>query len=257
MICSLSLQGALAIECREGDEYTQGLLHKLIDERTTFQVIAERSFMQCLEGGCSIPLGVRSEFVQRTPENDLKDVPNSDPKEVAKSDSKEIAKSEPKDVANSELKEVAKSDTAEETKPVVDVKTSDTKIDSAKTDDNVKETEAKSCETTNKKNPKRDRAHLDAISNLQLSGVVISLDGQKCIQFDCKLKDVDLDSMEDSKIDCTKIVLPTSECPKQDEVREQFISCAKLGIHLAKHLQTLGAKSILDEINKNRKPVTD
>ena len=209
-------KGALAVECREGDEYTQGLLHKLIDESATFQVIAERSFMQYLEGGCSIPLGVRSEFV------------------ATESDSTALKK-ETDDKKATDLKD--------------GVKQNDVKETGAKKD--------KSNEAANGTKPKRKRPHLDAISNLKLSGVVISLDGQKCVQFDCKLKDVDLGSMEDSKIDCTKIVLPTSECPRQSEVREQYISCAKLGIHLAKRLQTLGAKSILDEINKSRKPVTD
>lgn len=222
-------KGALAIECREGDKYTQGLLHKLIDEQTTFQVIAERSFMQYLEGGCSIPLGVRSEF---TTESDLP--PKSDTNKKAIDEDKKT--DEKVTGQKGDLKDNAKINAS-------------------------KETSTKSSETngtqTDQPDSKRTRAHLDAISNLKLSGVVISLDGQKCVQFDCKLKDVDLNSIEDRKIDCTKIVLPTRECPKQSEVREQYIACAKLGIHLAKQLQALGAKSILDEINKSRKPVSD
>lgn len=208
--------------------------------------------MQYLEGGCSIPLGVRSEFLttesepRQASKNDANEDKNEDKKEIKarKGDTKEDAKkSDPKNDSKDDAKE---SDTKEDVK-----------------NDEVKEPDTKSDKISDSKkasppsDQKRTKAHLDAIVDLKLSGVVISLDGQRCVQFDCKLQDVDLDSMEDSGIDCTKIVLPTSECPKQSEVKEQYISCAKLGIHLAKQLQTLGARSILDEINKSRKPVSD
>ena len=52
-------QGALAIECREDDLETIRFLSPLIHCKTTFEVIAERVFMAKLEGGCSVPLGVR------------------------------------------------------------------------------------------------------------------------------------------------------------------------------------------------------
>lgn len=52
-------QGALAVECRTEDTFVTNLLSPLIDYRTTFECLAERTFMQHLEGGCSIPIGVK------------------------------------------------------------------------------------------------------------------------------------------------------------------------------------------------------
>lgn len=241
--------------------------------------------MQYLEGGCSIPLGVRSEFL--TVESEPRPASKTDTvedKADAKPDDLEAKKGDAKNAKENDKKNDAKED-AKENDTKADVKTNEVNGPNAKLTDEVtgpdakqtnevtgpdakqtnevSEPEAKGNQTSKEKEaappsePKRSKAHLDAIANLHLSGVVISLDGQKCVQFDCKLQDVDLDSMEDSRIDCTKIVLPTSGCPIQSEVKEQYISCAKLGIHLAKQLQALGAKSILDEINKSRKPVSD
>lgn len=53
-------QGALAIECRADDDLTLNLLSPIVDLRTTYEAIAERSLMRKLEGGCSVPLGVRT-----------------------------------------------------------------------------------------------------------------------------------------------------------------------------------------------------
>ncbi|XP_011270276.1 porphobilinogen deaminase [Capsaspora owczarzaki ATCC 30864] len=55
-------QGALAIECRENDTATLELLKPLQDNDTTLRCTAERAFMRSLEGGCSVPLGVHTEF---------------------------------------------------------------------------------------------------------------------------------------------------------------------------------------------------
>ncbi|KAI1283741.1 Porphobilinogen deaminase [Halotydeus destructor] len=52
-------QGALAIECRFGDEAIMGILSPLLDYDTIYEVLAERSLMYTLEGGCSVPIGVR------------------------------------------------------------------------------------------------------------------------------------------------------------------------------------------------------
>lgn len=56
-------QGAIAVECRSGDRFILDLLHPIVDMKTTYEVIAERSLMKKLEGGCSVPLGVRSSWL--------------------------------------------------------------------------------------------------------------------------------------------------------------------------------------------------
>ncbi|KAK5645640.1 hypothetical protein RI129_004104 [Pyrocoelia pectoralis] len=56
-------QGALAVECRESDENTILLLRPLYDPKTAMQVIAERSFLRTLGGGCSAPVAVTTQLV--------------------------------------------------------------------------------------------------------------------------------------------------------------------------------------------------
>lgn len=53
-------QGAIAVECRSSDQLIIDILNPIVDVDTTYQVIAERNLMKKLEGGCSVPLGVRS-----------------------------------------------------------------------------------------------------------------------------------------------------------------------------------------------------
>jgi len=55
-------QGALGVEIREGDEKISGLLRGLGDWRTERACLAERSVMRTLEGGCSVPIGVETEW---------------------------------------------------------------------------------------------------------------------------------------------------------------------------------------------------
>lgn len=50
-------QGALGIECRTDDEATRSLLSHLDDSATRQSVIAERSMLALLHGGCSAPVG--------------------------------------------------------------------------------------------------------------------------------------------------------------------------------------------------------
>lgn len=50
-------QGALAIECREEDEQVRELLNHFNDAYTTRTVIAERTFLHLLNGGCQVPIG--------------------------------------------------------------------------------------------------------------------------------------------------------------------------------------------------------
>ena len=52
-------QGALAVECKTNDNFIINLLSPLCDGKTTFECLAERTFLQRLEGGCSIPIGVQ------------------------------------------------------------------------------------------------------------------------------------------------------------------------------------------------------
>ncbi|KAF2724635.1 porphobilinogen deaminase [Polychaeton citri CBS 116435] len=58
-------QGALALEIRQGDARVVELLSRVGHDRTTRQGLAERSVMRTLEGGCSVPIGVETEWVSR------------------------------------------------------------------------------------------------------------------------------------------------------------------------------------------------
>ena len=49
-------QGAVGIECREGDEHTIALLSPLNDKDTWDRVVAERAMNRRLEGGCQVPI---------------------------------------------------------------------------------------------------------------------------------------------------------------------------------------------------------
>ncbi|MBC1796578.1 hydroxymethylbilane synthase [Listeria booriae] len=49
-------QGALAIECRYGDNFVQEMLQTLQDDETSNAVIAERTLLKALDGGCEIPI---------------------------------------------------------------------------------------------------------------------------------------------------------------------------------------------------------
>ncbi|KAG6029146.1 hypothetical protein E4U41_000462 [Claviceps citrina] len=56
-------QGALAVECRAGDERVLEALRRIEDRDTTLACLAERSLMRELEGGCSVPIGVGTKWV--------------------------------------------------------------------------------------------------------------------------------------------------------------------------------------------------
>ena len=55
-------QGALGIECREGDDAILSLLKVLEHEPTAQRCYAERAFLRDLEGGCQVPIGVNTEI---------------------------------------------------------------------------------------------------------------------------------------------------------------------------------------------------
>lgn len=49
-------QGALGIECREGDERMRELLSRTDDDATRITVEAERAFMRAVDGSCHLPV---------------------------------------------------------------------------------------------------------------------------------------------------------------------------------------------------------
>lgn len=59
--CPAACQGILALECREGDERTRGLVAPLSDPRTAPLAAAERAFLARLDGGCQVPMGCFAE----------------------------------------------------------------------------------------------------------------------------------------------------------------------------------------------------
>ncbi len=50
-------QGALAVECRDGDPELAALLAAVTDQASVAAVTAERSLLEALEAGCSAPIG--------------------------------------------------------------------------------------------------------------------------------------------------------------------------------------------------------
>ncbi|KAF9322184.1 porphobilinogen deaminase [Podila horticola] len=59
-------QGSIGIECRSDDAETLALIKPLDHLPTRLRCEAERSLMRILEGGCSVPIGVWTEFVEST-----------------------------------------------------------------------------------------------------------------------------------------------------------------------------------------------
>lgn len=55
-------QGALGIECREGDADTLAIIKALEHTATAQRCHAERAFLRELEGGCQVPIGVNTEI---------------------------------------------------------------------------------------------------------------------------------------------------------------------------------------------------
>jgi len=55
-------QGALGIECREGDQAVLETIGVLQHLPTARRCLAERAFLRSLEGGCQVPIGVNSGF---------------------------------------------------------------------------------------------------------------------------------------------------------------------------------------------------
>jgi hydroxymethylbilane synthase len=53
-------QGALGIECREGDTDILNVIKTLEHSATAYRCLAERAFLRELEGGCQVPIGVNT-----------------------------------------------------------------------------------------------------------------------------------------------------------------------------------------------------
>ncbi|GAM90618.1 hypothetical protein ANO11243_086630 [Dothideomycetidae sp. 11243] len=58
-------QGALGIEIRAGDKRMRAILASITDEKSFCAAQAERTLMRDLEGGCSVPIGVETEWVKK------------------------------------------------------------------------------------------------------------------------------------------------------------------------------------------------
>jgi hydroxymethylbilane synthase len=50
-------QGAIAVEVRTGDQHMMSLVASLNHEPTQIATLAERTLLECLEGGCQVPIG--------------------------------------------------------------------------------------------------------------------------------------------------------------------------------------------------------
>ena len=59
-------QGALGIECRDGDKEILKILKALEDPASRDRTLAERSFLRELEGGCQVPIGVNTRIENDT-----------------------------------------------------------------------------------------------------------------------------------------------------------------------------------------------
>ena len=57
-------QGALAVECRAGDDLVAEIAAAIDDARTRAEVTAERAVLATLEGSCSAPIGALAEVVE-------------------------------------------------------------------------------------------------------------------------------------------------------------------------------------------------
>ncbi|MEB3200059.1 MAG: hydroxymethylbilane synthase [Synechococcaceae cyanobacterium] len=64
-------QGALGIECREGDAEVLACIQVLEHRPTALRCRAERAFLRQLEGGCQVPIGVNSRLESREGQDEL------------------------------------------------------------------------------------------------------------------------------------------------------------------------------------------
>ena len=57
-------QGALAIEARDSDSVVEKLLDPLNDITTAAEITAERTLLECLGGGCQLPIGAYAKYIE-------------------------------------------------------------------------------------------------------------------------------------------------------------------------------------------------
>lgn len=65
-------QGALGVEIRQDDQRIMQILQKIEHIESTICCIAERELLRTMEGGCSVPIGVKSLYNELTRELQLK-----------------------------------------------------------------------------------------------------------------------------------------------------------------------------------------
>ncbi|MGO3322266.1 MAG: hydroxymethylbilane synthase, partial [Psychrobacter faecalis] len=65
-------QGALAIECREGDDEVLKLLAPLNDDKARIRLIAERALNRHLQGGCQVPIAAYAVLQMADADDDSK-----------------------------------------------------------------------------------------------------------------------------------------------------------------------------------------
>lgn len=58
-------QGALGIEIRTNDKFIEKIISKINDEKTEYEIKAERTFMSVLNGGCHVPIGAYAYIYER------------------------------------------------------------------------------------------------------------------------------------------------------------------------------------------------
>jgi len=59
-------QGSIAVEVRSDDDFAMALCGRLDDASTRVCIMAERSFLRRLEGGCQVPIGAIATLRHRT-----------------------------------------------------------------------------------------------------------------------------------------------------------------------------------------------
>lgn len=75
-------QGALAVECRSNDGAMLEMLQKLTCHQTQCRILAERSFLKTLGGGCSAPVAVNSILSKRKSDDDTNTIDANDAHEL-------------------------------------------------------------------------------------------------------------------------------------------------------------------------------
>lgn len=71
-------QGVLGVEYREGDEWVEKMVLGLVVERVGWGCLAERMLLRCLEGGCSVPVGVETTWEDADPKDADPETPFGD-----------------------------------------------------------------------------------------------------------------------------------------------------------------------------------